>query len=217
MVSEPLLWPFLSSLVFIGVTPFSTSLLPSQQLSQPLAVEPLMSSSHHPWVLDLQPSLRSFTLQRPLPFASPLQILLRLHFWRYHWDRLTLIYTLEEASKPSETACSPVPLKGSVPQLTCLNAPLHIWVVSPCTPMHCIFKSHAFTHLPTPQPSCWRHFATSALVVSSLTSLACVNRLTSSFDFWRFDCWLLVGLIIDFQKVDRWLFPRVDFLQSSAP
>ena len=177
MVSDPLLWHFLNSLVFIGVTPFSTSLSPLQQLSQPLAVKPSMSSSHHPWVLDLQPpSLRSFTLQRPLPFASPLQILLRLRFWRYHWDRLALIYTLGEASKPSETACSPMPFKGSVPQLTCLHAPLHVWVVSPCTPMHCIFKSHAFTRLPMPQPSYWRHSATSALIVSSLTSLACVNR-----------------------------------------
>ena len=81
MVSEPLLWPFLSSLVFISVTPFSTSLPPSQQPPQPFAVEPPTSSSHRPWVPDLQPpSLRSFTLHRPLPFVSPLQTLLWLRF-----------------------------------------------------------------------------------------------------------------------------------------
>ena len=51
---------FLSSLVFIGVTPFSTSLPPSQQSLQPLAVEPLTSSSCCLRVLDLQSlSLRS--------------------------------------------------------------------------------------------------------------------------------------------------------------
>ena len=81
MVSNPLLWPFLSSLVFISVTPFSTLLPPSQQPPQPFTVEPSMSSSRRPWVPDLQPlSLRSFTLPRPLPFASPLQILIRLRF-----------------------------------------------------------------------------------------------------------------------------------------
>ena len=84
MVSEPLLWPFLSSLVFISMTPFSTSLPPSQQPPQPFTDEPPTSSSRRPWVPDLQPlSLRSFTLPRPLPFASPLQILIRLRFWRY--------------------------------------------------------------------------------------------------------------------------------------
>ena len=73
MVSEPLLWLFLSSLVFISVTPFSTLLSPSQQSPQPFAVESQTSSSHRPWVLDLQlPSLRNFTLHRPtLGHASP--------------------------------------------------------------------------------------------------------------------------------------------------
>ena len=108
MVLEPLLWPFLSSLVFISVTHFfffSTSLLPSQQPPQPFAVEPPTSSSRRPWVLDLQPpSLRSFTLHRPLPLASPLQTLLRLRFWSYHRDRLALIYKTVKASTPLETA-----------------------------------------------------------------------------------------------------------------
>ena len=49
MISEPLLWPFLGSLFFIGITPFSISLPPSQQPSQPLAVEPPMFSSYRPW------------------------------------------------------------------------------------------------------------------------------------------------------------------------
>ena len=109
MVSEPLLWPFLSSPVFISVTLFffSTSLPPSQQPPQPFAVKPLTSSSRRPWVPDLQPPLlRSFTLHRPLPLTSPLQKLLRLRFWRYHRDRLALIYKTVKASTPSETACA---------------------------------------------------------------------------------------------------------------
>ena len=105
MVSDPLLWPFLSSLVFIGVTSFLTSLLPTQQSLQPIAVEPLTSSSHCLWVLDMQSlSLRSPTTHRPLHVSWPPWILLRLCFCRYHWDHLAPIYTLVEASQPSETA-----------------------------------------------------------------------------------------------------------------
>ena len=108
MVSEPLLWHFLSSLVFISVTRFSTSLLPSQQPPQPFAIEPPTSSSHRPWVPDLQPpSLRSFTLHRLLPFASPLQTLLRLLFWSYHRDHLASIYKTVKDSTSSETAHAP--------------------------------------------------------------------------------------------------------------
>jgi len=104
MVSEPLLWHFLSILVFIGVTPFSTSLSPSQQLSQPLAVEPPTSSNRCLWVPDLQLlSLKISTPHRPLHVSSPPWILLQSHFWRYHWDRLESIYTSVEASKSSET------------------------------------------------------------------------------------------------------------------
>ena len=109
MVSESLLWPFLSSLVFIRVTPFFfTSLPPSQQPPQPFAVEPPTSSSRRPWVPDLQPLLlRGFTLQRPLPLASSLQTLLRLRFWSHHRDRLAPIYKTVKASTPSETARAP--------------------------------------------------------------------------------------------------------------
>ena len=111
MVSEPLLWPFLSNLVFISVIlffSFSTSLLPSQQPPQLFAVEPPTSSSCRPWVPNLQlPLLRSFTLHRPLPLASPLQTLLRLRFWSYHRDRLAPIYKTVKASTPSETARAP--------------------------------------------------------------------------------------------------------------
>ena len=108
MALKLLLWPFLSSLVFISVTPFSTSLPPSQQPPQSFTIEPPTSSNHRPWVPDLQPpSLRSFTLHRPLPFASPLQILLWLRFWRYHRDRLAPIYIPMKASTPSETARAP--------------------------------------------------------------------------------------------------------------
>ena len=110
MVSELLLWSFLSSLVFISVTPFSfsTSLLPLQPLPQPFAVEPPTSTSRRPWVPDLQPPLlRSFTLHRPLPLASPLQTLLRLRFWNYHRDRLAPIYKIVKDSTSSETARAP--------------------------------------------------------------------------------------------------------------
>ena len=103
MVSEPLLWHFLSSLVFISVTSFSTSFLPSQQLPQPLAVEPPTSSSRCLCVPDLQPlSLRSPTPHRPLHVSLSPWILLRLCFYRYHWDRLVPIYKLVEASQPLE-------------------------------------------------------------------------------------------------------------------
>ena len=112
MVSGPLLWPFLSSLAFISVTPFffsSTLLPPSQQPSQPFAVEPPTSSSRRPWVPDLQPpSLRSFTLHRLLPLASLLQTLLRLRFWSYHRDRLAPIYKTVKASTPLEPTRAPM-------------------------------------------------------------------------------------------------------------
>ena len=107
MVSEPLFWHFLSSLVFIGVTPFSTSLSPSQQSPQPITIEPPTSSSRCLWVPNLQPlSLRSPTPHKPLHLSSPSWILLWLHFCRYHWDRLASIYTTVEASQSSETTCT---------------------------------------------------------------------------------------------------------------
>ena len=213
MVSESLLWPFLSSIVFIGVTPFSTSLPLSQQPLQPLAVEPLKSSSRCPWVSNLQPpSLRSFILQRPLPLASPPQILLRLHFWRYHWDCLTSIYTLVEASKPSETSRAPThhskvlfrSARASTRHytsglfLTCYHAP-HLQV----TRRHS--SSRAVTRLLMSfcqvSPSC---------IITDVTCLR--HLLTSSFDFKRFNRWLSTWLTVDFQH--GWLFPRIDFLQS---
>ena len=136
-----------------------------------------MSSNRRPWVPNLQlPLLRSFILQRPLPFASPLWILLWLIFCRYHLDRLAPIYRLMEALKSSETAHAP---KCRSKVLSC----------SPCaSTCHCTFGLylHALPcvassgHAPScastaPQYSYWHHSAMSALVVSSLTSLACVN------------------------------------------
>ena len=165
MVSEPLLWPFLSSLVFISVTPFSTSLPPSQQPPQPFVVEPPTSSSRRPWVPDLQPpSLRNFTLHRQLPFASLLQILLRLRLWRYHKDHLASIYTLVKASTPSETTRAPTRCSKALFRWSCtpcaFHEPLHIWVLSHAPP-HAIASSHA--------PS-----RTSSLSLTSSTSaLAC--------------------------------------------
>ena len=141
MISEPLLWHFLSSLIFISVTPFSTSLPPSQQPTQPFAIEPPTSPSRRPWVPDLQPpSLKSFTLHRPLPFASPLQTLLQLRFWRYHRDCLAPIYKIVKASTPSETARAshtcwrhprqpfPVPLLMSPACVSCWRHPLTLGI-----------------------------------------------------------------------------------------
>ena len=102
MVSEPLLWPFLSSLVFISVTSFFNN----------ASAITIAAAASHRWTSDvIQPSslgsepaaavVKEF---HTTLFASPLQILLRLHFWRYYWDRPAPIYTLVEASPQSETA-----------------------------------------------------------------------------------------------------------------
>ena len=154
------------------------------------AVEPPTSSSRRPWVPDLQPlSLRSFTLHRPLPFASPLQILLWLWFWRYHRDRLAPIYILVKASTLSETACAP----------TRSSKALFHWSRAPRASMRHCFRSRAST---------CRHALsrTSTLSLMSSTSafsctvadVTCLRQpLTSSFDSG--------GLTVDFFKVDRWL------------
>ena len=176
MVSEPLLWPFLSSLVFISVTPFSTSLLPSQQPPHPFAVEHPTSSSRRPWVSDLQPSsLRSFTLHKPLPFASPLQTLLRLQFWRYHKDRFAPIYKLVKTTTLLETTRAPTRRSKFLYDWSC---------ASKCR----LFRSRASTSRHAPSRAtrvCWHHphqplLASAADVILWL---------------WVFDRWLL--------KVDR--------------
>ena len=158
MVSEPLLWPFFSSHVFISMTPFSISLPPSQQPPQPFAVEPLTSSSRCPWVSDLQPpSLWSFTLQRPLLFASPLQTLLRLRFWRYHKDCLASIYKIVKASMLLETTRAP----------TRRSKFLYGWSRAPRTSTRRLFRSRAPTRRHAPPR------ATMRLLTSSMSALAC--------------------------------------------
>ena len=188
MVSESLLWPFLSNLVFISMTPFSTSLPPSQQPPQPLAVEPPTSSNRRLWVPNLQPSsLRSFTLHRPLPFASPLQILLRLCLWRYHWDRLALIYTLVEASTPSKTA------RAS----TCHSNFLFCWSCAPRAPTHRNFRSRASTcsHAPPRASTTLADVIADVSPRCAVADVTCLRQpLTSSFEFG--------GLTVDFDR--RW-------------
>ena len=157
MVSEPLLWPFLSSLVFISMTPFSTSLPPSQQPPQPLAVEPSTSSNHRPWDLDLQPPLRSFTFHRPLPFASPLQILLRLRLWRYHWDCLVPIYILVEPSTPSKIARAVQRFCSTDHAPHAPHTPSTRHCTSGFSLMHPYTSQLRVTRLHAPYPSCWRH------------------------------------------------------------
>ena len=190
MVSEPLLWFFISSFVFISVTPFSfsTSLPPSQPPPQPFAVEPLTSSSRRPWVPDLQPLLlRSFTLHRPLPRASSLQTLLRLRFWSYHKDRLAPIYKTVKDSTSSETARAAQSFCRVDHALHALPGPS--------------MRSHA------PARACFLLLML-ALVTSSATTSADQDvDLTVDFDHWL---WLRV----DF---DRWLFARVDFCSPGAP
>ena len=212
MVSEPLLWPFLSSVVFIRVTPFSTSLPPSQQPLQPFVDEPPTSSSRHPWVPNLQPpSLRNFTLHIPLPFASPLQILLWLRFWRYHKDRLASIYTLVKASTPSETTRAPTRRSKALFRWSrttrTFHAPLHIWVFSH-VPSRTVASSHApFTlHHTLSRAST---LSLMSLLTSSTSALACTianvtylnQPLMSSFD--------PGGLTVD-------IFSRVDFFNPDS-
>ena len=201
MVSEPLLWPFLSSLVFISMTPFSTSLPPSQQPPQPLAVEPSTSSNHRPWDLDLQPPLRSFTFHRPLPFASLLQILLRLRLWRYHWDCLAPIYILVEPSMPSKIACAV--------QRFCSadHAPpraiAHLGFLSCASTCH-NFRSRTLTRL---NPLADVIHVSPCCVVVDITCLR--QPLTSSFDYG--------GLTIDFSNLTVDFNRAVDFFSLGSP
>ena len=211
MVSEPLFWHFLSSLVFISVTHFSTLLPPSQQPPQPFAVEPPTSSSRCPWVPDLQSLLlRNFTLHRPLPFASLLQILLRSRFWRYHKDRLAPIYTLVKASSPSETTRA----------LTRHSKALFRWSRAPrastrrCTSGFSLtrrcFRSHA-SHVPSLAFTRLHPFAdviADIIHVSPNLRRCWCHLLASAADvilwLWGFDCWLWP---------DRWLW-SLTFLQG---
>ena len=202
MVSKPLLWPFLRSIVFISWL-LSTLLPPSQQPSQPFAVEFPTSSSRPPRVPDLQlSSLRCFTLHRPLSFASLLQILLRLRFWRYRRDRLAPIYKLMKVSTLSETTCAP----------TRRSKVLFRWSRAP----RFITLGHA--------PSCAPTRLLTSLLTSSTSALACIvaddtclrQPLMSSFDSGH----LIVDfsrLTIDFDRAvdfDSWLFSQGWLFQS---
>ena len=199
MVSEPLLWHFLSSLVFVSVTPFSPSLLPSQQRPQPLAVEPPTSSNRHHWVLDLQLPLGSFTFYRPLSFASPLQILLRLRLWRYHWDCLAPIYILVEPSMPSKIAravqrfCS----TDHAPSMRhCTSGfslmRLHVLQLQVTRPSRALTHLNPLANVIHVSPRC---------VVVDVTCLC--QLLTSSFDYG--------GLTIDFSNLTVDFNRAVDF------
>ena len=208
MVSKPLFWHFLSSLVFISVTHFSTLLPPSQQPPQPFAVEPPTSSSRRPWVLDLQPPLlRNFTLHRPLPFASPLQILLRSRFWRYHKDCLAPIYTLVKASTPSETVRSPTRHLKALFRWSCAPHASTWRCTSGFSLMRRCFRSRTST------------LSLTSLLMSSTSALTCVvadvtclhQPLMSSFDS--------KGLTVDYGRAvdfNRWLFSKVKFFNQGS-
>ena len=209
MVSEPLLWPFLSSLVFISVTSFLTTLPQSQLPPQPLAVEPPTSSSRRPWVPDLQlPSLRSFTLHRPLPFASPLQILLRLRFWRYHWDRPAPIYTLVEASPPLKTARAPTRhpkllfrlshTKRTPTRRSFFSRTVH-------TPSRTYTRLNSLADV---SPSC--AVADVTCLRQPLTSSSDSGDLTVDFSSWPLTLTLTL-------TVDSWLLSELTFCNPGAP
>ena len=202
MVSEPLLWPFLSSLVFISVTPFSPSLPPSQQPPQPLTVEPPTSSNRRPWVLDLQSPLRSFTFHRPLPFASPLQILLRLRLWRYHWDCLAPIYILVEPSTPSKIA-------RAIQRFCSAN---HAPSTCHCTSGFSLMRLHVLQLQVTRPSRALTHLNPLANVIHVsprcvVVDVTCLRQLlTSSFDYG--------GLTIDFSNLTVDFNRAVDFFQG---
>ena len=89
-------------------------------IKQPLSVELPTSSSHRPWVPDLQSlSLRSFILHRPLPFALTLQNITPITFVKVplrssYVDLHTYgsLNTIRNCTRPH------APLKGFVPQIT---------------------------------------------------------------------------------------------------
>ena len=202
MVLEPLLWPFLSSPVFISVTLFfSTSLPPSQPLLHPFAVEPPTSSSRRPWVPDLQlPSLRSFTLHRPLPFASSLQTLLRLRYWKYHRDRLAPIYKIVKALTPSETARTP----------THHSKFLYDWSSTPHTSTCRLFRSRAVMRLLTSSTSALAYTVADVTCLHQLLMLSFDSGyLTVDFSRLTVDFELVLTLTIDFSK-------KVDFFSPSS-
>ena len=179
MVSESLLWSFLSSLVFISVTSFFNN---ASAITTAAAV------------VMAEVSLRSFTLDRPLLFASPLQVLLRLHFLRYHWDRPAPIYKLMEASPPSETARAPTHCSKLLQRWSCATRTAASFHAPTLADTRFPRASHAST--------CLADVITNVSPNSLLTSL-----LASSADviFWiwiwpltfQVDCWLWLA-------VDRW-------------
>ena len=171
MVSESLLWPFLSSLVFIGVTALSTSLLPSQQSPQPLTVEPLTSSSHYLRVPDLQPlSLRSPTSHRLLHVSS------RLEYCSNHISRGITEIILKRSTcwwKPRKHRSRHAPSRAA----------WSFYVSAPCATCAILSSSwrHGWHHL--------RHVSPSCVSIHSSTDVST----TSSADRWPLtwtDCWL---------------------------
>ena len=120
-------------------------------IKQPLAVELPTSSSHRPWVPDLQPpSLRSFTLHRPLPFASTLQNIAPIMFVKV----------------PLRSSCADLHTYGSLNAIgdyTRPHAPLHIQVFPHALP-RAATSGHALSH------------ASTLPLTSLLMSLACVSR-----------------------------------------
>ena len=194
MVSEPLLWPFLSSLVFIGVTPFSTSLSPSQQLSQPLAVEPSIPAiilgfwtcNRHRWGVshykDHCPLHHRCKYCSDYVSEGTTEIVLR---WSTHSGKP------QSHQRPHAPPCRSKVLFRSSHASTrrCTSGlflhALHLQVTRLHTPSHAsTLLLTSFCHV---SPSC---------VIVEVTWLR--QPQTSSFYFWMFDCWLL-------SRFNRWL------------
>ena len=121
MISEPLLWHFLGSLVFIGITPFSTSLLPSQQPPQPLVVEPPKFSSCRAWgsrppaaIVVVFHTAKTTTLCLTTTYIAPI-----------NFPQVPLIssyadlHTYGNLKAIRDFMHPHAPLKGSASQLTC--------------------------------------------------------------------------------------------------
>ena len=213
MVSEPLLWPFLSSPVFISVTLFffSTSLPPSQQPPQPFDV--------------IQPS--------SLGSGPTVAVVKEFHTAQTTAARITVtnIASITVLKLPQRSSCADLqnreslnavedhtrphtPLKVSVRLITRstrLQAPLRAYTCRHAPPSAST-RLHAPVS-PTNVSLRWRHLPCHLLTSSATASVDVIvdQDVDQTVDLRWLDRWL--WLYVDF---DLWLFAIVDFLQSKC-
>ena len=182
MVSEPQLWPFLSSLVFIGVTPLSIA-----SAITTVASRRWTSDIFHRclWVPDLQ----LLSLRSPTPHRS-----LHMSFRRdYCSDQISGDIT-EIVLKQSTRRWKPCPHRS------CHALSHAAWIF-------CANAPRAPRATRAVQSSSWRHLWRHLLHVSP--SCVSIRHLLTSAPRHLGDviCWPLTAL-----TVDRWLWLTVDFL-----